>query len=39
MRPGSSAKGKRLFAPLLFEGSRDDAVFKHYLKEQPLKEL
>ena len=39
MRPGSSAKGKRLFAPLLFEGSLDSSVFNHYLKEQLLKEL
>ena len=39
MRPGSSAKGKRLFAPLLFEESLNSSVFNHYLKEQLLKEL
>jgi len=35
----ATAKGKRLFAPLLFEGSLDSSVFNHYLKEQLLKEL
>jgi transposase len=35
----ATVKGKRLFAPLLFEGSLDDDVFNHYLKEQLLKEL
>ena len=35
----ATVKGKRLFAPLLFEGSLDAAVFNHYLKEQFLKEL
>ena len=39
MRPGSSAKGKRLLAPLLFEGSLNSSVFNQYLKEQLLKEL
>ena len=35
----ATAKGKRLFAPLLFEGSLDSSVFNQYLKEQLLKEL
>ena len=39
MRPGSSAKGKRLFAPLLFEGNLNAPVFNQDLKEQLLKEL
>ena len=39
MRPGSSAKGKRLFAPLLFEGNLNAPVFNQDLKEQLLKKL
>ena len=39
MRPGSSAKGKRLFAPLLFEGNLNSSVFNQDLKEQLLKEF
>ena len=35
----ATAKGKRLFAPLLFEGSLDSFVFNQYLKDQLLKEL
>ena len=35
----ATAKGKRLFAPLLFEGSLDSSIFNQYLKEQLLREL
>ena len=33
------AKGKRFFAPLLFEGNLNALIFNHYLKEQLLKQL
>ncbi len=35
----ATAKGKRLFAPLLFEGNLNALIFNHYLKEQLLKQL
>lgn len=35
----ATAKGKRLLAPFLFEGSPDSSVFNQRLKEQLLKEL
>ena len=35
----ATAKGKRLFAPLLFEGNLDALIFNHCLKEQLLKQL
>ena len=35
----ATTKGKRLLAPLLFEGNLNSSVFNQYIKEQLLQEL